>query len=618
MPRLRSLPALVIALACALLAACDKPNKMPAGSWDPYADVIFTGGEVVTVAEGFKLAKGLAIKGGKVIVVGTSEDALAYRGPNTKVIDITGKTLIPGLQDSHLHFRSLGWDLTHSADLTFARSADDVVKAVADVKAKLNPAPGDWIGGARWDQYKYPEMFTRWQLDAVTPENPVRLSRVYRGVAVNTAVFRLMGIEDDKPATWPSWWEKNPANFTSEDKILRAKRTVTINGKAREMDVPTGAFLGVVASQLVTKSPPPRAFEDDVAAVKVGADKMLSLGVTAIVDPASGMGSNMTVYQEAYRRGLLPFRIAAVYEGVFFQQPPEQIAAHLDGIHVNRLGDRFLKWQGTKFYADGGAGSRSSWVSEPFEDWEEKEGKPYFGLPIMQDDAIREKQFRAAIERGWDLNTHNTGDRSMRQSVSLYMKLLDEIHAKKPDADLRWSIIHAYMPIEPKTMVLPDMAKYKIIASPNPVFIWQLGNSFQENLGPERVTRVMPFRSYVKGGVIMASGSDYSVAHYDPWLGFYAMLTRKEQSTGAVLGPDETIGIEDALRTYTINGAYLTYDEKIRGTLEVGKLADLVVLDIPSIKQLETNPELCLTMKDRVLLTLVEGKVGYRRDGFAF
>ncbi len=85
-----------------------------------------------------------------------------------------------------------------------------MVKAVADVKTKLNPAPGAWIGGARWDQYKYPEMFTRWQLDAVTPENPVRLSRVYRGVAVNTAVFRLMGIEDEKPATWPSWWEKGP------------------------------------------------------------------------------------------------------------------------------------------------------------------------------------------------------------------------------------------------------------------------------------------------------------------------------------------------------------------------------------------------------------------------
>jgi predicted amidohydrolase YtcJ len=149
------------------------------------------------------------------------------------------------------------------------------------------------------------------------------------------------------------------------------------------------------------------------------------------------------------------------------------------------------------------------------------------------------------------------------------------------------------------------------------VFLWQLGSSFSENLGPERVARVQPFRSYLKFGVRMAAGSDYSVAHYDPWLGFYAMLTRKTQA-GAVLGANETVGIDEALKAYTINGAYLTYDDNIRGSLEQGKLADLVVLDIPSIKELEKKPELALTMKDRVLLTLVEGKVGYRREGFKF
>jgi predicted amidohydrolase YtcJ len=161
------------------------------------------------------------------------------------------------------------------------------------------------------------------------------------------------------------------------------------------------------------------------------------------------------------------------------------------------------------------------------------------------------------------------------------------------------------------------MARYKIAAVPNPVFLWQLGNSFVENLGPERVARVQPFRSYLKAGVRVAVGSDYSVAHYNPWFGFYAMLTRKEQTSGQVLGANETIGIDDALRMFTLNGAYLTYDDKIRGSLEVGKLADLVVLDIPGLRELEKNPELCLTMKDRVLLTLVEGRIAYRREGFA-
>jgi predicted amidohydrolase YtcJ len=617
MSRSHYIRTIVGSLVCVALAGCGK-SDMPSGSWSPYADVIFTGGEVVTVNKDFAVAQGLAIKDGKIIVIGSDKDVQAYRGPDTKVVDITGKTIIPGMQDSHMHFATLGYDLTHNADLTFAKNADDIVRAVAEIKAKLKPAKGEWIGGARWDQYKYPEMVTRWQLDAVTPDNPVRLRRVYRGTMVNTAAFRLMGIEDDKPSTWPSWWLKDPADFTSEDKILRAKRTITVNGATREVEVPTGVFLGVKSSELVTVDVPAIPFEENVASIKAGGDKLLSLGVTAIVDPASRMGYNMKIYQEAYNRGLLPLRIAAVYEGVFFREPPEQIAAHLDGIKVNRLGDRFLKWQGMKYYADGGAGSRSSWVSEPFENWEEKEGKPYFGLPVMEDTAVREKQFRVALERGWDLNTHNTGDRSMRQTVDLYKKLMDEIRVKKPDADLRWSIIHAYMPIEPKTMVAPDMGKYKIIASPNPVFIWQLGNSFAENLGPERVTRAQPFRSYLKHGVIMAAGSDYAVAHYDPWLGLYAMLTRKEQSTGAVLGADETVGIADALRAFTINGAYLTYDDKIRGSLEVGKLADLVVLNIPSIKDLEKNPDLALSMKDRILLTLVEGKTAFRRANFAY
>jgi len=617
MSRSHYIRTIVGSLLCATLLGCGK-SDMPSGAWSPYADVIFTGGEVVTVNKDFAVAQGLAIKDGKIIVIGSDKDVQAYRGPETKVVDITGKTIIPGMQDSHMHFATLGYDLTHNADLTFAKNADDIVKAVADIKAKLKPAKGDWIGGARWDQYKYPEMVTRWQLDAVTPDNPVRLRRVYRGTMVNTAAFRLMGIEDDKPSTWPSWWLKDPADFTSEDKILRAKRTITVNGATREVEVPTGVFLGVKSSELVTVDLPPIPFEENVATIKTGGDKLLSLGVTAIVDPASRMGYNMRLYQTAYNRGLLPLRIAAVYEGVFFREPPEQIAAHLDGIKINRLGDRFLKWQGMKYYADGGAGSRSSWVSEPFENWEEKEGKPYFGLPVMEDTAVREKQFRVALERGWDLNTHNTGDRAMRQTVDLYKKFMDEIRAKRPDADLRWSIIHAYMPIEPKTMVAPDMGKYKIIASPNPVFMWQLGNSFSENLGPERVTRAQPFRSYLKHGVIMAAGSDYAVAHYDPWLGVYAMLTRKEQSTGAVLGPDETVGIADALRAFTINGAYLTYDDKIRGSLEVGKLADLVVLNIPSIKEFDKNPELSLSMKDRILLTLVEGKIGYRRASFTY
>jgi predicted amidohydrolase YtcJ len=207
----------------------------------------------------------------------------------------------------------------------------------------------------------------------------------------------------------------------------------------------------------------------------------------------------------------------------------------------------------------------------------------------------------------------------MRQTVTLYMKFLDEFKASHPGQPLpRWSVIHAYMPIEPKTNVLPDMVKYGIIAVTNPVFNWQQGSGFEANVGPERMARLQPFRTYMHSGAIMASGSDYSVTTHNPWMGFYALLTRRDQTTGKVFGPDETVGIEDALKSYTINGAYLTYEEHFKGSLEVGKVADLVVLDLGDISDLQKNPELCFQMPDRVLLTMVDGKVRYQKKGYAF
>jgi predicted amidohydrolase YtcJ len=195
------------------------------------------------------------------------------------------------------------------------------------------------------------------------------------------------------------------------------------------------------------------------------------------------------------------------------------------------------------------------------------------------------------------------------------MTLIDEIRAGRPDADLRWSIIHAYFPLEPKTRVLDDMARYGIVAATNPVFNWQLGYSFAANAGRERVARLQPFRSYTRGGVIMASGSDYGVATHNPWMGFYALLTRKEQKTGQAFGPEETVGIEDALRSFTWNGAYLTYEEDFKGSLEVGKIADLVVLDLPDIRELERNPDLLFEMDERVLLTIVGGEMRFQKKG---
>ncbi len=595
---------------------------LAAAQWYPEPDLVLTGAEVRTVDAADRLAEALAIKDGRVVAVGTAAEIAALGGPNTRTVDLSGKTVIPGIQDSHIHFLSLGSDITSGVELSYATSAEDIAAAVGARIAENRIPPGEVVEGRRWDQFKYPTMVTRWQLDEAAPDNPVALYRVYRGIAVNTEVFRRMGIEDRDSSTWPSWWLENPDDFTFEDQILRESREVVVDGAAVTREIPTGVFLGARASRLVRERPTPQAvedglvtaprdaFEDDVESVRLGVEEMLSLGVTSIVDPSSRMGHNMRVYQEAADRGHLRLRIAAVYEGTFNRHAPEAISSHLDGIKVNNLGDRFLRWRGVKVYGDGGVGTRSAWMSEPFHMWDEIEGERNLGNPVVESYPEREAQYRAIRSHGWDLHTHSCGDQAMRQTVDLYMKLLDEMQEESGELpDLRWSVIHAYFPIEPKTRVLDDMARYGIVASTNPVFNWQQGFSFAANSGPERMARLQPFRTYMRGGVIMASGSDYGVTTHNPWMGFYALLTRKDQKSGVVHGEDETVTIAEALRSYTWNGAFLTHDEEDRGSLEPGKLADLVVLDLSGLDVLEEDPELLFSMRERVVAAMVEGEV---------
>lgn len=578
------------------------------------ADLIFHGGHVVTVDEDFTIAAAVAVRDGAVLAVGGDRAVLRHRGPDTRVIDLAGRTVIPGLIDSHIHFLPLGRDVREQAELGFAMGAPEILDAVVALRHRLDPAPGDWLVGNRWDQYKYPAMVTRWQLDSIAPDHPVYLNRVYRGVAVNTAVFRLMGIEDDRPETWPDWWLEDPPEFTFEDRIHRARQDLVIDGARRVVDVPTGVFLGARGSALVTVAPPPAALEDAAVDARDGVQEMLRLGVTSIVDPSSRWSAVVPVYREARERGYLEIRVLDIYEGTYGDHDPARIAEHLESVTADRYDDPFLRWRGTKFYSDGGAGTRSAWVSESFDRWREFEGEPNHGYPVMPENDERAAQYREAAERGWQLHTHAAGDVAMRQAVDLYRALMSEVRATSPDADLRWSLIHAYLPLEPDTRVLEDMAELGIVAAVNPVFQWQEGIAFATNVGEDRMTRMQPFRSYVDAGVVMASGSDYPVTSHDPWMGIYALLTRRDQATARVFGADETVGIADALRSYTRNGAYLAFADDWLGSLEAGKAADLVVLDIPDIFALERDPDLAFDMRARVVMTVVDGTVRFERN----
>jgi predicted amidohydrolase YtcJ len=210
---------------------------------------------------------------------------------------------------------------------------------------------------------------------------------------------------------------------------------------------------------------------------------------------------------------------------------------------------------------------------------------------------------------------NNVRDAAIRQTMDAYKILIDSMRREKPEADLRWSIIHCYLPDEPKTSVIEDMDKYKIIAAVNPANLYFEGDSFVRNLGPERMARHTPYKTFLDAGIVMASGSDYPNNSPDPWIGMYHMVTRKHQISGEVHGPEQRIWLHEALETFTINGAFLTYDDDddIRGSLEAGKLADLVVLDADLMAVSEDE---LLEMSSKVLLTMVGGKVIYKKPGF--
>lgn len=559
------------------------------------------------------VASSIAIQGERIVAVG--DDVSGFIGPDTRVVDLAGRTVIPGLQDSHIHFVGLGADNYYVVRFDDATSVAQIQEMLRDHLQRLSsedalnvwtyPQTGEtgpWLFGAGWNQAKLDggRMATRQQLDQISGDVPISLQRVYIGVAVNTKVFELNGWDFDRPETWPDWFTEDPDSFGPGDIIERDPET----------GLPTGVFYGATAPALIGAIPT-RTFDQNVESVSMGARTVLSKGMVSIVDP--GVQADNAVYQEAHDRGILPIRVTT-YDGIWYDAPASQMAKRFEELGFSHYGDEDYQIRGVKIYADGGAGSRSAAVSEAFEP---SDADPLrdrnFGALVEPDFDTRMVQFRtAAIDFGWELHTHSIGDVAMRQTTDGYKLVIDEIREGQPDADLRYSIIHAYMADEPRTSVIADMGEYGIIASINPGDVYVEGDSFLGNLGTERMSRLLPFKTYLDGGVMMASGSDYWVAPWDPWIGIYAMRARQLQISGIVMGADQCIPLQEALATYTINGAYLTYDDDVRGSLEVGKLADLVVVDADL---LNVADEELLTMGDRVLLTMVGGSVEFEREG---
>jgi predicted amidohydrolase YtcJ len=506
---------------------------------DLHADLIVFNGKIVTNTRAFDIAEALAVRGDKIIAVGSNADINKLAGAQTRRLDLQGKTVIPGLIDTHTH--ALDWATSivrDEIDLRYPKTAKiaDVTGLVGERAKKV--AAGQWIVGTSWDDAKLAERryVTRQDLDAVSPSNPVYLLHVsgHLGVA-NSAALKLAGITAETP---------NPEGGLIE-KDAQGQPTGIVKDRAMWL-------LGNLV--------PPPTREDAIKAVAYLSQAAAEVGLTTIHDIALS-AEDINAYQEAYRRGLLKVRVQMAPLVSRFQDVQKFRAM---GIHTG-FGDDHLRMGPIKIFADGGMAARTIALYQPV-----KNEPQNFGLLIWKSEDLEKTQQQLA-EMGWQLATHAIGDRAIDQVLDSYAKVI-KAH---PESDLRLRVIHCGIATP---AIQKRLKELHVLVDSNPPFPYWIGAWF-ENFGPERVRWSYPAKSYFDNGIIASGGSDVSVTPLSPWWGIWAAVVRREIRSGQVIAPEERITIRQALQMYTMNGAYAGFEEKIKGTLEAGKLADFVVLD---------------------------------------
>jgi len=541
-------------------------------------DTIFHNGKILTVDTQDSVTQAVGIFGNKFCSVGANDAVMATAGPETKIIDLKGKTVIPGIVDSHNHIYEAG-TLMEGIMLFGIDTIDGVKQLVAD-KVK-EAAPGEWIIGGGWieSQFKEYRMPNRHDLDEVAPDNPVVMHRLFARCVCNSKALAVAGI----------------------DKNTKPKRgSMDIDPATGE---PTGIFRNG-AQSLITSHIPQGDIEDRNALlerrIKLAMNEYVRWGITSVLDPGVSVPL-MRAYQNVYQNGELPLRVnmmpeayglAAISSDKCDPAGTEGILDYL-GIH-SPFGDNWLSIGALKFAMDGGIGSKTAMMNGPWVDGTVSD------IPLRLDLDVMSDLFFRAHRLGWSIGIHTCGDRAQDIALAAFKKAIDA----HPRDGMRHNIIHGYLPTKSALAIMRD---YNIAVSIQPGFMYVEGDIYWDALTEEQIHYFKPARTYLDHGIKVAANSDMTSAHYDPFFGMYAAVARKT-SQGRSLGETEKISRQEMLRLFTINGAYLTFEDAVKGSIEAGKLADLAVLS----GDIMTVPE--EKIKDlTVEVTVIDGKTVYQK-----
>jgi predicted amidohydrolase YtcJ len=534
----------------------------------PSADVIITNAKVYTVDKSQPHAEAVAVIGERIVGVGSAAEIDTWRGASTKVIDAGGKLLLPGFNDAHVHFISGGLQLD-SINLRDAASPEQFAQKVAE-RVKITPK-GEWITGGDWDEEKWnsPQLPTRQMIDPVSPDTPVFVNR-YDGheSLANSVALKIAGITSQTP---------NPPG----GEIVRDKQ-----------GNPTG-ILKDAAQSLVYEKIPPLSHERRLLAAERALAYAARLGVTS-VQAMSADYEDIGVYSELLQQGKLTARIYVAPALATWQDEAR--------IGVRRAwGSPWLRIGAMKAFADGSLGSTTAYFFQPYTDAPSTHG---LLSDEMQPLSKMRDRMMGADAAGLQLCVHAIGDRA----ISMVLDLFAEVEKAHGPTDRRLRIEHAQH-VAPKDF--DRFAKLDVIASVQPYHAIDDGRWAEGRIGPERIKTTYAFRTFLDKGVHLAFGTDWTVAPLNPMLTLYAAVTRAtldgKNPNGWV--PEQKITLPEAVEAYTMGSAYAEFQEKEKGSITPGKLADMVLLS-DDIFQL--NPQKIPDV--RVDMTMVGGKVVWSRE----
>jgi predicted amidohydrolase YtcJ len=539
------------------------------GETDNSAELIFLNGNVHTVNAEQPHTEAIAVRGGRILLVGSNDEVKQRAGANTKTIDLHGRTVVPGFTDSHYHIFGVGERLI-TLNLDNATSREAFLNEVKQQVAASQP--GRWITGRGWIEtfWKPPVFPTRQELDKIAPDNPVFLTRADgHGAVANSKALAIAGID--------------------------AKTADPFGGKIVH-DEKTGEPAGMLldnAMELVQKKIPPPSPAEMERALSLGAQHSVELGWCEIQNAGSYL-PEVALFEKLYRAGKLKLRI---YNAVY---GPGEAAEKLlkDGPMIDVYGHHFTN-RTIKVVFDGSLGSRSAALLEPYSDSNTS------GFLTEKPEELR-PVFREALRKGIQVETHAIGDRANRTILDLYEEAFNAVppHERKI-REPRWRVEHAQI-LSPDD--LPRFARLGVIASMQPSHAISDFFFAPQRLGEKRLAGAYAWKSLIKSGAIVIAGSDAPVEKGEPMIEFYAAVARKSINgfSAPDWHPEEKVSREQALEMLTRWPAYAAFEEKDKGSIETGKLADLTVLSDDIMKIPE--PEI---LKTRCLMTVIGGEIAY-------